>query len=380
LQLLPVTFEAVTATPVEARAMSALLTVDLAAIRENYRRLAYRAAVPLIPMIKANAYGLGAVEVALTLESQSPLAFGVATVSEGVQLRTAGIARPILVFTPTLPHEFARARSAALTLALSDPAAIAQWTTLGGPWHLSVDTGMHRSGADYRDLDAIRDALGAGSPPDGMFTHFVASDTDDALTALQEARFESVLASLHAPPGVIHAENSGALLRRGRSRYGAARPGLALYGVSNTETQQALEPVVELSAPIVQLHDVRPGDTVSYSATWRAPALRRIATVALGYADGYPRGAGNAATALVANRRVPVVGLVTMDMTMCDVTDVPCAVGEPVTLIGGCDNESLAQLSRLSGRSPYEVLTGLHARAGRVHLASSGADTRGAAA
>jgi len=119
---------------------------------------------------------------------------------------------------------------------------------------------------------------------------------------------------------------------------------------------------------------------VSYGGTWRAPERRRIATVALGYADGYPRGAGSRAMALVNGRRVPVVGLVTMDMTMCDVTDVPCELGDCVTLIGGEGDISVSAIATHAQRSPYEILTGLRARARRRHVGVDRNDRIGAAA
>lgn len=354
-----------------------MLTVDLAAVRENYRLLARRAVVPLLPMVKADAYGLGAVEIARTLEPESPAAFGVASVREGRELRAAGLSRPIVVFTPVLPTEFPAAREAELTLCLSDPQLIALWTSLGGRWQLPIDTGMHRSGVLWHDADRLRLALASGPAPDGVFTHFHSADTDPASIAVQEARFQSVLGSFTVRPASIHAENSAALLQRGQSRYDLARPGIALYGVTVGPALQSVRAVVRLSAPVVELRRVEAGESVSYGASWRASEARRIATVALGYADGYPRGAGNTATAMVNDRRVPVVGHVTMDMTMCDVTDVPCAIGDSVTFIGDDGAYDVAAIAQCAQRSPYEILTGLRARSRRVfvdreHAASIG--------
>ncbi len=344
-----------------------MLTVDLAAVRENYRLLARRAAVPLLPMVKGDAYGLGAVEVARTLESEAPAAYGVASVTEGRELRAAGIARPIIVFTPVLPHEFPVARDSDLTLTLSNPAHVASWTSLAGRWQLPVDTGMNRAGIDWRDAAQLRAVLDAGGQPDGVFTHFHSADSDPASMVVQEERFAGVVAAMSVRPASVHAENSAAMLQRGASKFDCARPGIALYGVSVGPASWAPRAVVTLMAPVVEVQQVEPGDTVSYGATWRASGPRRIATVAVGYADGYPRGAGNRATARINERSVPVVGLVTMDMTMCDVTDIPCEVGDSVTLIGGNADSSIASLAAHAGRSPYEVLTGLNARAMRTH-------------
>ncbi len=369
-----------TATPADARALSAMLTVDLAAVRENYRHLARRAAVPLLPMVKSDAYGLGAVQVATTLEAEAPVAFGVASVAEGCELRGAGIHRAIVVFTPALPHDFAAARTADLTLCLSNAAHLALWSELGGSWQLPIDTGMSRAGVDWRDTAGLRAALDAGGTPTGVFTHFHSADSDPHSMSVQEMRFAGVVGALPTRPQTVHAENSAALLQRGASRYDCARPGVALYGVSVGPAQWTPSAALALSAPVIEVRQVEAGDTVSYGATWRAPGPRRIATVALGYADGYPRGASSRASALLHDRRVPVVGLVTMDMTMCDVTGVPCEVGDCVTLIGGDAECSVSAIAAQAQRSPYEILTGLHARARRVYIAAQRDGAIGAAA
>jgi len=343
-----------------------MLTVDLAAVRENYRLLARHATVPLLPMVKGDAYGLGAVEVARVLDAESPVAFGVASVAEGAELRRAGISRPIVVFTPVLPHLFVEAREAGLTLCLSNAAHLAVWSRLDGKWQLPVDTGMSRAGVDWRDAAGLREALAAGGEPDGVFTHFHSADSDPASMAVQESRFESVLAALSARPALVHTENSAALLQRGASRYDCARPGIAIYGVSVGPARWTPRAAVALTAPVIELRHLQAGDTVSYGAVWRAAGPRRIATVALGYADGYPRGAGSRASAMVNDRRVPVAGLVTMDMTMCDVTDVPCEIGDCVTLIGSDAELSVSAVAEHAQRSPYEILTGLRARCQRT--------------
>ncbi len=357
-----------------------MLTVDLAAVRENYRLLARRAAVPLLPMVKGDAYGLGAVEVAASLEAESPVAFGVASVREGEALRAGGITRPIVVFTPVPPAHFAGARAATLTLSLSEPAHLRLWSGLGGRWQLPVDTGMNRAGADWRNDALLRELLEAGGAPDGAFTHFHSADTDPGSMATQESRFGCVLAALPQRPASIHVENSAALLQRGASRYDCARPGIALYGVAVGPADWTPRHVITLEAPVVELRDVQAGDTVSYGATWSAPGPRRIATVALGYADGYPRGAaGSGATAVVNQRQVPVIGLVTMDMTMCDVTDVPCELGDRVTLIGADASIDVSSVAARARRSPYELLTGLRSRTTRRYAAAA-ATTTGVAA
>jgi alanine racemase len=348
-----------------------MLTVDLAAVRENYRHLSRRAGVPLLPMVKSDAYGLGAVEVAMALDGESPVAFGVATVAEGRALRTAGIHRPIVVFTPVLPGEFPEAARTGLTLSISNPAHLASWKALSGRWQLPIDTGMQRAGVDWRDQDQLRAVLDTGGTPDGIFTHFHSADSDAASMALQESRFADVVAALPERPASVHAENSAALLQRGTSKFDCARPGIALYGVPVGPAVWQPRSAVRLTAPVVEIRRVAAGDTVSYGATWQAPGERRIATVAVGYADGYPRGAGNRATVMVNDRQAPVVGLVTMDMTMCDVTDIPCEVGDSITLIGGNAETGVVAVAAHARRSPYDVLTGLRARSFRTYVGAN---------
>jgi alanine racemase len=349
----------------------AWLEVDLAALRRNARALAQRARVPLLPMVKADAYGLGALAVTRALESLDPWGFGVATVEEGEELRAAGVRRRILVFTPLLPAELPRAHRAGLTPSLHRADDIVRWTMLGGAaWHLAIDTGMSRAGVRWDDLDGLR-RVAAAHPPEGAYTHFHSADTDEASRAEQEHRFRAALETLpvNARPTLLHAENSAGIEHREPSPWSVARPGVFLYGVPCGGALHA-DPVAHLRARVVDLRVVRDGETVSYGATWRAEGDRTIATVACGYADGYRRVLGNRAVALLHGRRVPVAGRVTMDMSMLDVTGLSCAVGDVVTLIGR-DGDALltaSEVAEMGGLSPYELLTGLRQRVPRRYL------------
>ena len=341
----------------------AWIEVDLGALVRNAGTLARRAGVPLLPMIKADGYGLGALPAARALLRGADVwGFGVATVGEGAELRAAGITVPVLVFTPLLADDLRRARAERLTPALHRGDDIAAWAASGLPWHLSVDTGMNRAGVRWDAVGALHDALRA-HPPEGVFTHFHSSDAGDASMAEQERRFLDVVAALPARPRLVHAENSGALERRTPSGFDLARPGVFLYGV-DTDADAPVAPVAAMRARVVDLRDVCAGETVSYSATYHAVGPRRIATLACGYADGYRRALSNRGVVLVNGREAPVAGLVTMDMTMLDVTDVPCAVGDVATLIGrdGDAEMPLREVARIADVSPYELLTGLRAR------------------
>ncbi|MBK5188676.1 MAG: alanine racemase, partial [Gemmatimonadaceae bacterium] len=297
--------------------------------------------------------------------------FGVATVEEGRELRGAGIARPIVLFTSVDVEELRAVRDARLTPALASAESIARWAGLGGgAWHLAIDTGMSRAGIRWDETRALAQLLRA-HPPAGAFTHFHSASLDDETMEEQEARFERALAELPARPPVLHAENSSALARRERSRWSLARPGIFLYGVGGgARAIVEPEPVISMRARIVELRTVRAGESVSYDATFRAERELRVATLPVGYADGYRRALGNRAHALIAGRRAPVLGVVTMDMTMLDVTDVDASVGSVATLIGsdGAEWLDVATVAELAGASPYEILTGLHARLPRHYL------------
>jgi alanine racemase len=342
----------------------AWVEIDLGALCRNGAAVAARAGVPLLPMVKADAYGLGALRAALALESLEPWGYGVATVTEGAELRQGGITRPILVFTPILRDEIDSLRRADLTPTLGDPAVIESWARTGRPWHLQIDTGMARAGMRWDAVAAHRDLL-ARSVPEGVFTHFHSAELPDASRDLQERRFDEALAALPARPALVHAENGPAVEARGGSRYSLCRPGIFLYGVA-TRAGGGLDPdpVATMRARIGALRTVNPGETVSYGATWTAEGERRIATVPVGYADGYRRGLSNRGTALFGGRRIHVAGRVTMDMTMFDVTGTDAAIGGLVTLLGSADGDliTVAELAERAELSPYELLTGLRLR------------------
>jgi alanine racemase len=350
----------------------AWVEIDLGALRRNGAAMAARAAA-LLPMVKAQAYGIGAVAAARTLESLSPWGFGVATVDEGRELRDAGIERPVIVFTPLLPVELADVRAARLTPALGTAEQIGVWRALGAgreDWHLAIDTGMHRAGVHWDDIDSLRPLLEA-APPQGAFTHFHSAELDDGSLEEQQRRFEHAVSRLPARPKLLHTENSAALARTAMSRWSLARPGIFLYGVgSGSEALVQPENVASLRARVTEIHMLRDGDSVSYGATYHARGARRIATLPLGYADGYRRALGNRAHALVHGQRAPVVGVVTMDMTMIDVSDIPCEIGDVVTLIGrdGDRLRDVASVARDGDLSPYELLTGLESRLTRKYV------------
>jgi alanine racemase len=348
----------------------AWVEVDLGALLRNGAAIAAHAGVNIVPMVKADAYGLGAVAVARTLEQLDPWGFGVATIAEGEELRRAAIERPIVVFSPLLIGDFDAAVRANLTPTLGSREAIERWRETGRPWQLSIDTGMNRAGVQWDEIDTLRDVI-AATPPQAVFTHFHSAERGDDTRDLQERRFAEAIARLATRPLLIHAENGAAVEHRAPSKWGLARPGIFLYGVSSGNAPQIHpEPVVAVRARVIDLRTIAADETVSYGGTYKAPSKRRIATLGIGYADGYRRALGNRASVLFHGRRARVVGVVTMDMTMIDVTDVQCEIGDIATLIGsdGADRIDVAELAEMGGLSPYEILTGLRGRLPRRYI------------
>ena len=354
----------------------AWLDVDLGAVRHNAAVLRARAGVPLVAMVKANSYGIGAEAVCRALgvpfggepaASDAPWGVGIASLDEAEALRAARCTGRILCLTPLLAGELTRAQALGVRPALHRPEDIRHWRTSGGgAYHLAIDTGMARAGIRWDRVEALREVL-ADAPPEGVFTHFHSADEHPATRDTQDRRFDAVLAALSdvLPVDVLrHRDNSAGIASRDQGSPGQlARPGIALYaGLFSREL--GLRQVAHLRVRVIDVRDVETGETVSYGATWTAPRPSRIATLSAGYADGYRRHLSNAGQVLLHGTRCPVVGRVTMDMTMIDVTDVPCAPGDVATLLGRDGNDELTAeaVAALGGVSPYELLVGLTLR------------------
>jgi alanine racemase len=367
----------------------AWIEVDLGALVRNGATMAARAGVPILPMVKADGYGLGAVPVARALDRLDPWGYGVATTDEGAELRAVGITRRVLVFTPVLEADIAQARDARLIPLLGSRAMITAWAAATGnaAWHLAIDTGMGRSGIRWNVVDRLRDVLRV-SPPAGACTHFHSADREDGTRQVQLQRFAAALDAMPARPPILHTENSAAIERLDRpSAWTFVRPGVFLYGVASRFAPADVdpgdaaalvsEPVASVHARIVDLRTIGAGETVSYGGTFTARAQARIATVPVGYGDGYRHAFGNVGEAILRGHRVPVVGMVTMDMTLLDVTGIECQTGDTVTLLGPAPATAtgapraridLVESARDAGLSPYELLTGLRLRLPRVYV------------
>lgn len=366
--------------------------VDLAALRHNaalIRREMGGAAV--CGVVKADAYGHGAVPVARALEQSGECAaLAVSLVEEGVELRDAGLALQILVMGPAQAGGHAELAARELTPVVSDPSELDDLAATGRargravPIHLKVDTGMGRLGIHVDELaDVVRRALAPGGLDlVGICTHFASADLPDLAAAAtitdgQLARFDEALAAARAAgaaPRVLHAANSAAAFRFPSARFDLVRPGIALYGngaVRPAVHSGVLRQVMQLESEIVQVRDVATGQAVSYGGLWRAERPSRIAVVPVGYADGFPRRLTGAADALVRGRRCPVVGAISMDMTLVDITGLApdARVGDAVVLLGSQGEESIstAELAGRAGLTEYEITCGISRRVPRTY-------------
>jgi alanine racemase len=359
-----------------------LAEIDLGAVQRNSRRVreSVGAGVAIWGVVKADAYGHGAVPVARALE---PLcnALAVSLVEEGMELRAAGIRAPIVVLGAYFGAHHADVLAHRLTPVVYEQGDLERFAAAAAKRgrradvHVKIDTGMSRLGFPAQEVPRLLERLRALAPLRlaGLCTHFASADLPDgAVTREALARFETCLSSARAAgfEGLVnHAANSAAAVRFPEARLDAVRPGLALYGAmpSTHVALPGLEPALRLTTRVMSVHDIAPGATVSYGGLWRASRPSRIATLPIGYADGYPRHVRDA-RALVRGSRVPVVGAVCMDMLMVDVTDVPgTREGDAVTLIGSDGGEVIGvdDLARWAGTISYEILCGISKRVPR---------------
>jgi alanine racemase len=356
-----------------ARQSRAWVEVSLAAVVENARTVARVAGTRLLPVVKADAYGMGAVAVSRALEAVDPLGYCVATIAEGAELRAAGITRPVLVFMPARAELFDLYQEHRLTPALGDGASIAAWIARGargGGFHLEIDTGMGRSGVRWDEIEPLADMLDTPYL-EGCYTHFHSAERRDGSAETQLDRFRQAVGRLARRPALLHVANSAAALRGRTFAFDAVRPGIYLYGGSPGEGYPDPRPVASLRARVVAVRRVHAGETVSYNATWSAPRDTTVATLAIGYADGVRRllARSGEARVLLRGRPVPIVGRVTMDLTLVDVGDGTAAVGDVATLVGSADGSSitLGQVAAWSDALPHEYLTGLGPRLPRIY-------------
>lgn len=398
--------------PIEARLAAAglpalprtaWLEIDLDALRHNLeliRRLAGDG-VPVRPVVKADAYGHGAVPVAQALEAAGVDGFCVAAFDEALELREAGLGGPLLVLYPIPAAWAGEAARQRIAVTAGDTALLDELAGAGlrirpeAPLEieLEVETGLGRGGfAGAALIEAARRiAAGPGLRLIGLWTHLQAVE-DGELTNRQIARFEAATASLAAagvPLPARHVAASAALIAGGVGTYDGIRPGLALYGLVPDELAPAessvgpagaagaLRPVMALYARPVRVQDLPEGWGISYGPTFRTAKPSRIATLPLGYGDGWSRRLSNRAGAIVRGVRVPLIGNVAMDAVMADVSDVPgppVGVADEFVLLGGAGEQriTVAELALERTTNSWEVVTGMARRLPRVYHAAAG--------
>jgi alanine racemase len=345
------------------------LDVDLAALLRNARRYSEQvgAGVSLLPMVKADGYGLGALPVARALEAIDPWGFGVAHPEEGETLRRGGIARPIVVFVPLGVEQIDRDLEFNLRPVIGDLATMERWLErTERPFHVEIDTGMARGGFRWHDeagLIELGRRLHRAPGFEGILTHFSAADSSLDLTAEQWERFEAARRTLGSQPRWIHAGNSGAGQWNARFSGNLARPGIFLYG--GRAGLLVPEPVASLHASVVAVRSIRRGDPVSYGGTFRAAADGEVVTLGIGYADGFPRSLSNRGLVAIGDRTFTVAGRVTMDMVMVVTPTGTARVGQPATLFGGPID--LDRQAELAGTISYELLTAVGRRVARLY-------------
>lgn len=370
-------------TPAQWTGRPCWAEIDLDALSHNVRILAARAApVRLMAVVKANAYGHGAVACARAALEAGATQLAVVCVDEGEELRRAGVTAPVVVLGYTPPGLAERAVSLGLQPTVGDPtfldalsrAAAAKGTTVA--IHLELETGLNRHGLVPDALVALAERARAlpGIRVEGLFTHFAAAEEGDQ--RFTRRQFEILRTTAARVPWIPtrHCSASASTLLDPEMALDLVRPGLSMYGYKPAPwvgTEDDLRPVMSLRSRIARVLEIAPGETVGYGRTWAASRRSRIALVMCGYGDGYRRSFSNRAHVLVRGRRAPVVGRVAMDMCMADVTALPEVIqGDQVTLLGrdGDEKVDADELATLADTISWEVVTAISARVPRLYV------------
>ncbi len=361
------------------------IVVNLDALTHNLRNIRAHVGVPVMGIVKANAYGHGLVQVARHLEAQGMDQLGVAFVEEGIALRKAGIATPILVLGGIFGPQVAQFITHDLEITVSSLDKLRQVETaaksLGrkATIHLKIDTGMERIGVHSYSAGPFIEAAVASQwcVLKGIYSHLAcADDPASKMTALQLQRFLDACAHFErigAPMPIRHLANSGGVLHFPETWLDMVRPGIVLYGVLPDPASQAtinVRPALSLVSQVVYFKVVKAGNTVSYGATWTAPYDTRIVTIPIGYGDGFPRALSSRGQVLIRGQRHPLVGRVCMDQFMVDLGPEGTAYNEDeAVLIGrqGDQGISTEAVALAANTIPYEILTGLNERIPREY-------------
>lgn len=365
-------------------------SIDHQALRWNFRQVREKVGrhVKVLSVVKANAYGHDACPVTKTLAEEGSDAFGVATLEEGLEIRHETIESPILVLAGVYPGQVEQFLRNRLTPVVCDTESLnnleaavrSQGATLNV--HLKVDTGMARIGFSAAEVDSWLPLLKKLKALRivGVFSHFAqAESVDGSYTRKQMELFDQVVRRLQeqgCKPALIHLANSAAVITLPSSHFSMVRPGLMLYGIHPSPammSQVHLKPVLSWKTRILQLKPLPKGSGISYGQTFVTERESLIATLPVGYADGYPRLLSNRGAVLVRGQRARVVGRVCMDLTMVDVTDIrEVQQGDGVVLLGNQGEEVISadEMAQWANTISYEILTSIGARVPRVHYSS----------
>lgn len=360
--------------------MRSWLEVSLGRIRRNYRavRAWVDSSVEVMPVVKADAYGHGALEVSRVLEAEGARWLAVSNVDEGIALRRSGLHTRILVMADFLPESRIALLETGLTPVVH---CLDDLKQVQVPYHLKIDTGMGRLGTRAAPETIVAAVASSAAPLEGIMTHFASSaNFDSRQTEEQIVHFERVLAALrnagHAPR-YVHASSTNSIAYQRRNAWGnLVRPGHAIYGyISGAKgaprAKLDVHPALSWKATIIALNDLPAGARIGYGGIHTAERPSRIGILAAGYADGIPHRLGNRGQVIVNGKFAPIIGAVSMDLTTIDVTDCPeVKVGDAVLLLGAQGGVSInaQQMARMAGTISYSVLCGINPRVKRVYV------------
>ena len=360
--------------------------IDLDVMEQNLIQIRKRAGVPVMAVIKADAYGHGAVPVAKYIERLCSF-FGVSSMEEARELRNAGITLPILVLghTPVSAyHNAVRLQIRPTIWNLQEAEALSREAQRQGctaAFHFAVDTGMSRIGFQVTEEDADRCARIAKLPnlcAEGIFSHFATADSEDLSFTLEQAalydRFLGMLRDRGLRLPLCHLDNSAGIMNSSYHRH-MVRAGIVLYGMYPSDEVDPsvlpIRPVMSWHSYVSHIKEIEPGRTVGYGATFTAQRLTRVATIPVGYADGYRRSLSGKFYVLIRGQKAPILGRICMDQMMVDVTDIPEAdLYDPVVLVGkqGEETITMEQIAQAAGSFHYEFASGISRRVPKLYF------------
>ena len=361
------------------------VTIDLDAIARNFRVIREKAGVPVMAVVKADAYGHGAIQIARQLQNECAF-FGVSSMQEALELRQAGLDTPILILGYTPPSAFPTAIKLGIRPAifrLEDAQALSEAATRLGvraPFHFVVDTGMSRIGFQATEEEADICAQIAKLPnliPEGLFSHFATADCADLTRAREQAAlfdaFDTMLRKRDVAVAIRHLDNSAGLINFS-NHYEMVRSGIVTYGLyPSSEVSPellALEPALQWLSRVTHIKTLPAGREIGYGGTYTTTRPTVVATIPVGYADGYRRNLSNKFHVLIRGRKAPILGRICMDQMMVDITNIPdVTVNDRVVLVGkyGKEQITMEEIAAVADSFNYEFATGISRRVPRIY-------------